>query len=93
MHTTRVKTKNGDEYIGHMRKFRPEDNYFEIVTDDIQKFSFDEVLSVITKDERLSGGKIGDQDEIQRAREHLIQGRKYNWFGREVPVMEWENGN
>ena len=85
MHTTTMKTKDGRTYSGWLRQFKPEKNYFVLCE---QGFQFSEVESMVTEGDRLPGGKIGDLDELQRARDYLAQGRKLKWF--DAPVMDWE---
>ena len=90
MHTTEVKTRDGKEFSGVLWEFKPAENYFTITDGDgIIKFSFDDVESVITKGERISINKIGDMDEVERARKYLIGCRKFGWI--DVPVrFDWE---
>ena len=91
MHITIIKTKSGKEYSGFVMVFRPDEGWISIVDGDVlRKFKFDDLDSVVTKGERLSISKIGDCDEIERARRYMKDGRKRNWFNKEIPVMDWE---
>jgi len=98
MHNTIVKTKDGKEYSGVLWTFRPSFNWFTIIDNDkTRKFSFDDVESVITKGERVSINSPlegEDQDEIERARKNLKDGRKYKWTQDDKPYPErkfaWE---
>jgi len=95
MHITEVKTKDGKEFSGVLWEFKPVKNYFTIIDgDDSIKFSFDDVESVITKGERISNGIIGDQDEIERARQYLIKSREYSsklgWDDAPIKKYDWE---
>ena len=91
MHITIIKTKDGKEYSGFIMVFRPEEGWVSIVDgDNLRKFDFDDLASAVTKGERLSISKIGDDDEIEKARRYLKDGRKFNWFNKDIPVMKWE---
>lgn len=98
MHTTIVKTKSGKEYSGCIWYFRPSQNWFSIIIgDETKRFSFDDVESVITKGERVSINSPlegEDQDEIERARKDLRDGRKYKWTQDDKPYPDrkfaWE---
>lgn len=90
MHITEVVTKDGKEFSGPLWCWKPAENWFSIICgDESRKFSFDEVESVVTKEERVSKGVIKDDDEIDRARRYLAEGRKYGW---DVPSEKfaWE---
>ena len=93
---TVVVTKDGKEFSGHIRYWRPEENWFSIDycgEDDLgveKRFCFDDVESAITKEERIRLGVIGDQDQLERAREDLADGRKYGWKGYPEEMFDWE---
>jgi hypothetical protein len=92
MHNTTVLHKDGRKIIGILYLFRPESNFFEISTNnDLVRFTFDEVASVITEGERISYGVTGDMDEVERARKYMLDARKYGWINANTPVMDWEN--
>jgi hypothetical protein len=44
-----------------------------------KRFAIDEMLSCITKGERISATLIGDMDELERGRKHLEDAQKYHW--------------
>lgn len=91
MHITRVLTKFGATFRGYLTQFKPDKNFFLLsVAGEEKKFSFDNVLAVVTEGERLPGGKIGDLDELDRARNYLIEGRAKDWFTPAPPRMDWE---
>ena len=91
MHITIIKTKDGKEYCGFIMVFRPEEGWVSIVDgDELRKFNFGDLISAITKGERLSINKIGDCDEIERARKYMRDGREFGWFKKEIPIMKWE---
>lgn len=81
MHTTIITTKDGKTYEGAINLFRPSFNYLTLFGIN-KKFSFDECLSIITPNERVSinspvEGEICD--EMLRAKKDLDEGRKYKW--------------
>jgi len=91
MHITNIKTKNGKEYSGFIMVFRPEEGWMSIVDGDcLRKFNFDDLESAITNGERLTINKIGDCDEIERARKYMKDGRELGWFNKEITIMDWE---
>ena len=95
MHDTKVKLKNGEEYWGPMWEFRPEFNWFSIIdtaTDDgeIRKICIDDIESAITGGERISIDSVGDQDEVERARKFLEQGRQFGWDDIPEEKFDWE---
>jgi len=92
MHTTIIKTKDGKELSGSLEVFKPEEGWMfvTICGEGCKKFYFDDLISAVTKGERLSVSKIGDCDEIERARKYLTDGRKFGWFKKEIPIMDWE---
>lgn len=91
MHITTIITKDGKKYNSVLWTFRPAQNFFTIIDNNQdRKFSFDEVKSVITKGERISVNKIGDIDEIERARKFLKDGRKFKWSGIPKEKFDWE---
>jgi hypothetical protein len=91
MHITEIQTKCGQKFSGVIEKWRPQFNWFSIVDGDgLRSFSFDDVKSVVTKGERISINEIGDQDEIERARKYLADGRKFGWNGVPEEKFAWE---
>jgi len=91
MHNTTIITKSGEIYNGPIWVWRPQENWFSILWENNEEvFSFDDVKSVITYGERMSINKIGDQDELQRARKMLARGRKYRWKGYPSEKFQWE---
>lgn len=99
MHTTIVKTKDGQEYKGVLWFFRPAFNYITLLiwdgkNENEKEFSFDECESITTLNERLTKNTIGDCDEMLRAKKMLDDGRKHGWTeqGKPYPVekFEWE---
>lgn len=99
MAVTYIKTKDGKEYSGPIAKWRPRENWFSIFDFDEpagdRKFSFDDIESAVTKGERVSiysPSEGEEQDELERAREHLKSARKYGWdnFTEDTPLFEWE---
>jgi len=102
MAITYVKTKDGKEYSGEIKLFRPSFNFFTLVGEG-RKFSFDDCESVTKTNERVSiyspiEGEF--QDVMQKAHKDLETGRDYNWTekdeeGREHPYpksrFEWES--
>jgi len=70
MHKSIIKMKNGWEHRGYIWSFRPEEGWLSLVgTPDI-KIYFKDILSAVTKNVRISINKIGDQDELERARKN-----------------------
>lgn len=105
MHITIIKLNNGMEITGFIDKYRPQDGWMSLMKGacirDKENVSFDsdkpymiyfkDMISAVTKDERLSINHIGDQDEIARAKYDLAQGRMYGWEGYPLEKFEWEN--
>jgi hypothetical protein len=97
-----VKTKDGKEYSGEIKLFRPALNFFTLFDID-RKFSFDECESVTKTNERVSIRSPVDgefQDVMQKAHKDLETGRDYNWTekdedGQEISYpktrFEWES--
>lgn len=96
MHTTVIKLKNGETHAGNLHMFCPCESYISIGEWDEQdrlkynKYDIRDMESAVTLGERISISKIGDQDEIQRAREWLADGRKYGWEGTPKEKFTWE---
>jgi hypothetical protein len=81
MAITYVKTKDGKEYSGEIKLFRPAHGFFTLIGED-RKFLFDECESVTKTNERVSifsppGGEF--QDVMQKAHKDLEEGRFYHW--------------
>lgn len=82
MHDTIVKMKDGREFIGPLWYFRPKEGWISLVLDpahydhDIpERIYLRDVESAITKGERISINKIGDEDELERAKQKGWDGR------------------
>ena len=97
-----VKTKDGKEYSGEIKLFRPSFNYFMLMGEE-RRFIFDECESVVKKNERVSIHSPIDgefQDVMQKAHKDLETGRDYHWTekdeeGRDCPYPKepfaWES--
>ena len=69
MHITTVRFKDGMVAKGFLSKFRPQDGWFALRLDGFDSaIRFSDCESVTTEGERLPGGKIGDLDELERAK-------------------------
>ena len=95
MHDTKVKLKNGEEYWGPMDTFRPEFGWFTIIDTatelgELRKIHFSEVESAITGGQRMTIHDFGDQDEVERARKFLEQGRQFGWDDIPEEKFDWE---
>lgn len=55
-----------------------------------EKLNFKDMVSATTEGERIGHGKVGTQDEIQRAKSYLKEARKYGWHDP-LPVQDWES--
>lgn len=84
MHSTIVKMKDGRELKGPIWNFRPQDGYIEIagVMEDgeLLRLEIADIESAVTPNERVGIGRIADQDELERARKYVEDGKKYGWF-------------
>jgi len=79
MHDTRVELKNGQIHIGPIYMFRPEEGWLSLMLNDLdypegdmpERLYFRDMVSAVTENQRGRRGKpgIGDEDELQRARE------------------------
>jgi hypothetical protein len=74
MHDTVVKMKDGRKFIGGIWTFKPTEGFLTLIGID-ETLYFKDMESAVTYGERLSVSKIGDQDEIERA-------KKYGWDGK-----------
>lgn len=81
MHITKVKLKDGREFEGILRMFRPVEGYMEV---NGSRLYFTEIESAQTEDPRGYDG-----DELSRARRYMTDARQYNWHG-ELPLQSWE---
>ena len=96
MHTTVITLKNGEKHSGNLELFRPCESYISIREWDdndkckINKYDLNDIASAFTLGERISINQIGDQDEVERAREWLADGRKYGWEGTPKEKFAWE---
>lgn len=97
MHTTVITLKNGEKHGGNLQMFRPCESYISILEWDdndsakVVKYDINDMESAVTLGERISINKIGDQDEIARARKDLADGRRYGWEGYPKDKFKWEN--
>ena len=91
MHNTKVTMKDGRVLNGPLDKWRPEEGYIILMTDD-EKLFFKDMISAITENERISATKFGDEDEIKRARDYMRRGREHQWgkLTKDTPRQEWE---
>ena len=102
MAITYVKTKDGKEYSGEIKLFRPSFNFFTLMGEE-RKFIFDECETVVKKNERISIHSPVDgefQDVMKKAHKDLETGRDYHWTekdeeGRDCPYPKepfaWES--
>lgn len=91
MHNTVVKLKDGRTLVGPILLFRPQLGFMTLMGDDtVEKLYFKDMLSATTEGERISYGKIGTQDELQRAKKYLQDARKFKWHDS-LPIEEWES--
>jgi hypothetical protein len=90
MHDTTVKLKDGRILIGPILAFKPELGFMTLMGDNDEKLNFENIVSATTEGERIGHGKIGTQDEIQRAKSYLKDARKYGWHDP-LPVQDWES--
>lgn len=92
MSHTRLITKDGKNFYAPINYWRPEENWFSLFVDGKEiRFSFDDVLLLITPEERIHSNKIGELDEMERASKDLADGRKFNWPGYPKEKFRWEN--
>lgn len=91
MHITTITMKAGHKVTGYLELFRPEEGYLKLLGF-TTKYYFKDMQSCITEGERISVNQIGDMDEIDRARKHMADARKYGWHGitADTPKQEWE---
>jgi len=96
MHTTIVTLKDGTVYKGPIKVFRPVFNYFLLYGVE-KKFCFDDCLSVVTPNERVSINSPieGELDDLMlKAKQSLDDGREHNWKedGKDYPLekFDWE---
>jgi hypothetical protein len=90
MHTTYVKTKDGKEYSGAIKTWRPALNWFTLFNVD-KKFSFDDCISIVTPHERVNikSPPEGEfQDNMRDAHKWLETGRDYNWTEKDEDGTE-----
>jgi len=87
MHTTTVTMKDGSKIKGVIWKWRPILGYFDLAgvagQEENVRLRFDDVQSAVTEGERISMGKIGDCDEMARAREYLKNAKEFGWTEKE----------
>ena len=91
MHITRIKMKNGKILEGWIEKFRPIEGYLTFNGSN-KKIMFKDMVSAVTEGERISLNKIGNEDELQRARDYLKSARENKWdkITPDFPKQEWE---
>jgi len=68
MHDTKVVMKNGREHESPIHEFRPKAGWMTLFEPE-DRLYFRDMVSAVTKGERISIGRIGEQDELERARE------------------------
>lgn len=75
MHDTRIELNDGRVYIGPLWAFRPTEGWCSLVLDPIHyddpppdRFFFRDMISMVTRDQRISIEVTSDQDELERAR-------------------------
>jgi hypothetical protein len=68
MRDTMVIMKDGREYCAPIWEFNPKDGYIKLLGITL-KLYFKDMISCITKNERVSRYKIGDVNEIERAKQ------------------------
>lgn len=91
MHNTIATLKNGKKISGPIMKWRPEEGWFTLADNDRDcRIRFNQCKSIVTPGERIGPGKLGEDDDLARAREHMKDGRRLGWFKKTVPKMKWE---
>lgn len=95
MHITELVTKDGKSYQGVLEVFMPEKSLIAITIWEgkiphYREFAIGDLKKAITKNERLSINKIGDEDLIVKARWFLSEGRKNNWVETPKEEFAWE---
>jgi hypothetical protein len=55
------------------------------------RIDFNIIETAITLNERISINKIGDMDELERARKDIAMGRLHKWDGYPDKLFAWEN--
>jgi len=92
--TVVVITKDNNEYIGSLLSWKPEENYFTIISGLVViEINFENIKSAIEYGARVSINSPieGETDDLlERARKDLKIGRKNNWFKKEIPIRDWE---
>jgi len=92
--TVVVVTKDNNEYVGSLLSWKPEENYFTIISGLVViEINFENIKSA-----KEYGARINincplegvTDDLLERARKDLRQGREKGWFSKEVPVKKWE---
>lgn len=77
MHTTTIVTGDNKSYSGPIVRFAPAENLISItddVTGKVLKFQLSTLKSAITNGDRISCNKIGNCDELERAKNYLKRG-------------------
>ena len=97
MHFTKIITKDKKEYIGWLKEWCPEENIIILdLNPGLIKLSFDDLISATTQGSRTSNDLFITEDEIERARKHMKEGREKGWFKdefdvvKDISLMEWE---
>lgn len=92
--TTVVITKDGQEYIGSLLSWKPEENYLTIISGLVTiQIYFDNIKSAKEYGARVSINSPLEGEELdllEKAKLDLKQGREKGWFDKDVPVKEWE---
>lgn len=91
MHNTTVKLKDGRILVAPLWLFKPEQGFLCLQGSD-ERLCFNNILSATTEGERIGYGKVGTQDEVERAKKYLQDARKYKWHDS-LPIQEWESEN
>lgn len=68
MHDTIVVMKDGTKISSPIYMWRPQEGWFSLF-DHIDKIWLRDVKSAVTENQRINIKTIGDQDELERARE------------------------
>jgi len=101
MHQTKVKLKDGREFEAPILKCQPDKDRFQLIGW-VEAISFNEIDSAVTEGERIGvikdeagniiGAKIGDVDELVKAKRTMAHARMYGWFGcdSKTPLFDWE---
>jgi len=78
MHYTLVEMKDGTTHYGPIYMFRPKEGYLTLMLNDKDypdgnmpdRLYFRDMKTAVTKNERMTVTKVGDRNEIARAKEN-----------------------